>query len=298
MKKIIILLVISHTIYAAKSFKEFFNNFKALESITFEANITNKEKLENLDNKIKNYLSKIQTGINYKRTNQEIKISTIKENIDKIKEDLSQKHSIYFLEEGLEAISILSELVENTKNLPNGIITNENSYYTIKSGNVEYKYFRTKSNTIKDENYLKKFIKTLNVKKGYKVYYAKEGYKEKSYYKTYVLKNDLSISGSLIKDSSVNIDKYTNSTLILLTFNDKGKKLFASLTKRIAGHRLAIVINGVINTIPVVQEEISGGKVQITPEASSSQEEQTKEANKLSRKLLTSSFTDFIKLKK
>ncbi len=300
MKIIIILLIltITQSIYSAKNFKEFFNNFKPLKSITFEATIINKEKLKNLDDKIKNYLSKIETSINYNRTNQEIKISTIKENINKIKNDLSKKHSVYFLEEDLESINLSSELVKNTKNLPNNITTGEDSYDTAKGGRVEYRFFRTKSDTAKDENNLKEFIKTLKLKKGYKIYYKKEGYKKKLYYKTFVLKNDLSISGYLIKDSYVGLDKYINSPTILLIFNNKGKKLFANLTKRIAGHRLAIVIDGIINTIPVVNEEIPGGKIQITFGTSLSSKEQIKKANKLARQLLTSSFTDFIKLKK
>jgi len=49
-----------------------------------------------------------------------------------------------------------------------------------------------------------------------------------------------------------------------LEFNDEGAKIFEELTEKNVGKILAIYIDGIPISTPVVQEKISGGKAQIT----------------------------------
>jgi len=297
MKTIALIFLLTYNLYGAKSFKEFFNNFKEQESIILETSISDKEELKNLDKNIENYLAKTGTGASYKRIDKKIKISVAKKYINIIKSDLEtkQKHSIYFLEEGKEGIEMMTNLVEKTK-ITVPFISKGNGSLWLYSGAkqhiIEYSYFKTPGITKKDEKNLKEFIKTLKVEKGYKIYYGKEGYKDKQYYQTHILKNDLTLSMNLIKDFSIEHNSNYNSNYISIIFNKQGKNLFADITKRIAGYKLAIIIDGVIHSIPIVKEEISGGKASIT------YTKKLPELKNLLRGFLVSKFIDSIQLKK
>jgi len=74
------------------------------------------------------------------------------------------------------------------------------------------------------------------------------------------------LTGKYLKKSEVGADPNTQKPLILLQFNDEGSKVFGELTAKNVGKKLAIYIDGVMISAPVVQEEISGGKAQITGE--------------------------------
>lgn len=69
------------------------------------------------------------------------------------------------------------------------------------------------------------------------------------------------------------------SPQVSLEFDDEGKKLFAEITERNVGKRVAIIIDGVIISAPVVQEKISEGNAVITGDFS------VDEAKELARNL-------------
>ena len=73
-----------------------------------------------------------------------------------------------------------------------------------------------------------------------------------------------SLTGKYLKSAQVGFDETTYKPLILLEFNDEGTKIFGDLTGQNVGKRLAIYIDQVPISAPVVQEAISGGKAQIT----------------------------------
>jgi len=72
------------------------------------------------------------------------------------------------------------------------------------------------------------------------------------------------LTGKYLKRADLNFDPNTSKPLISLQFNDEGSKVFEELTSRNVGKRLAIYIDGVQLSAPVVQEKITGGKAQIT----------------------------------
>lgn len=73
-----------------------------------------------------------------------------------------------------------------------------------------------------------------------------------------------SLTGRYLKKSDLGFEQNTPSPLILIEFNEEGAKIFEELTSRNVGKPLAIYIDEILISAPVVQEPISGGKAQIT----------------------------------
>ena len=72
------------------------------------------------------------------------------------------------------------------------------------------------------------------------------------------------LTGQYLKKAELNFDQTTNRPLISLQFNDEGAKIFEELTGKNVGKQLAIYIDQIPISSPVVQEKISGGRAQIT----------------------------------
>ncbi len=75
---------------------------------------------------------------------------------------------------------------------------------------------------------------------------------------------DTGLNGNYLKKSILNFDSYTNKPVVVVSFNDEGKKLFADLTKNNVGKEMSIFLDGNIISSPVIQEEISGGEATIS----------------------------------
>ena len=72
------------------------------------------------------------------------------------------------------------------------------------------------------------------------------------------------LTGRYLKKSQLDFDPNTNKPHVVLEFTDEGGKIFADLTKKNVGKVLAIYLDGAPISVPRVQEEISGGRAQIT----------------------------------
>ncbi len=72
------------------------------------------------------------------------------------------------------------------------------------------------------------------------------------------------LTGRYLKKAQLAFDQTTFEPQVLLEFNSEGKEIFKDLTTKNVGKRLAIFIDNVLISAPVVQEVISGGKAQIT----------------------------------
>ncbi len=79
------------------------------------------------------------------------------------------------------------------------------------------------------------------------------------------------VSGKDLKDAKSNYDNL-GRPVVALDFNEQGAKLFDEATNANVGKQIAIVLDGIVVSAPVVQERISGGSAQIsgrfTPEES------------------------------
>lgn len=72
------------------------------------------------------------------------------------------------------------------------------------------------------------------------------------------------LTGRHVKRAEVIFDPTTYQPQISLELTGEGSELFAELTRRNVGKPLAIYLDGAPISAPVVQEEITGGKAQIT----------------------------------
>jgi protein-export membrane protein SecD len=95
------------------------------------------------------------------------------------------------------------------------------------------------------------------LEKNRKVFETKEGQIEDPFKAT-------PLTGKYLKRAELGFDQTTNRPLVRLEFNDEGAKIFEELTEKNVGKILAIYIDGIPISTPVVQEKISGGKAQIT----------------------------------
>lgn len=73
-----------------------------------------------------------------------------------------------------------------------------------------------------------------------------------------------SLTGKDVKKASVVFSQQDGKPQVALSFSDKGKTLFAEITKRNIKKPLAIVIDNQIITAPIVQQEIIDGNAVIT----------------------------------
>lgn len=75
---------------------------------------------------------------------------------------------------------------------------------------------------------------------------------------------DTGLGGAQLKKSEVQFDQYSGFPHVALIFNDEGDKLFEEITDKNVGKRIAIFLDGMIISAPVVQQKISGGTAIIT----------------------------------
>ena len=72
------------------------------------------------------------------------------------------------------------------------------------------------------------------------------------------------LTGRFLESASLAFDQVTGAPYIVLNFDDEGAEIFAKLTKENIGKRLAIYLDNIAISQPVVQSEITGGTAQIT----------------------------------
>ena len=72
------------------------------------------------------------------------------------------------------------------------------------------------------------------------------------------------LTGKDLKKSLVGSAPTTGEWMVELEFNVEGAKKFSDLTKELTGKQMAIFFNGKLQSAPRVNEQISGGRAQIT----------------------------------
>jgi len=80
----------------------------------------------------------------------------------------------------------------------------------------------------------------------------------------YLLENKVLMQGDRIRDSRVNFLQTTGAPYVGMSFDDIGKDEFAEITRNNVGRRLAIVLDGKVQSAPRINEEIPSGEAQIT----------------------------------
>jgi protein-export membrane protein SecD len=87
------------------------------------------------------------------------------------------------------------------------------------------------------------------------------------------------LTGRYLEKATVDFDPTTYEPAVGLQFNDEGSMLFEELTGKHIGKPLAIFIDNILISAPIVKDKISGGRAQITGKFSAD------EANELARNL-------------
>ena len=79
-----------------------------------------------------------------------------------------------------------------------------------------------------------------------------------------LLENKVLMTGDMVKHAQVRIGGSFNEPYVSLDFTSRGGKVFATLTEKNVGRRMAIVLDGVVKSAPVIREKILGGSAQIS----------------------------------
>ncbi len=83
--------------------------------------------------------------------------------------------------------------------------------------------------------------------------------------KPILLEDKAVLTGDSIVDARVEFSQRTfGEPYVSLTLNDKGARLFSQITGQNVNRRLAIVLDGVVESAPVIRERIPSGRAQIT----------------------------------
>lgn len=100
--------------------------------------------------------------------------------------------------------------------------------------------------------------------------------------RTFTLAKRVSLTGDDLVDASVSMGSPDNPRpAVSLTFSSSGGRTFALLTKENIGKRMAIVLEEIVDSAPVIQTEIPNGTASITMGGARTREEMIKEANQL-----------------
>ncbi len=80
----------------------------------------------------------------------------------------------------------------------------------------------------------------------------------------FLLKKRAALTGEYLTDARVQIDSRFNEPYVSISFDARGARLFEQVTAQNIKKRLAIVLDNRVNSAPVIQDKISGGRAQIT----------------------------------
>ncbi len=82
-------------------------------------------------------------------------------------------------------------------------------------------------------------------------------------YIMYLVNNEPELTGGIITDAQANIDPNSSSPIVSMTMNSEGATDWARITGANVGKRIAIMLDGVVFSAPVVRSKITGGRSQI-----------------------------------
>ncbi|MBN2695707.1 protein translocase subunit SecD [bacterium] len=165
----------------------------------------------------------------------------------------------------------------NTANpeTPAGITYVTSSYLVDKTGeSVPDRFYKTddivEADPIKRKALLQKAHKSIeNFVKGKAPITHKFGYQlvergTTHYYRTYLLKKKTVLTGEYISEVGALVDSRNNDPYVSLTFTTIGAEIFERLTDENKHRRMAIVLDDMVDSAPIIQDRISGGRASIT----------------------------------
>ncbi len=95
-------------------------------------------------------------------------------------------------------------------------------------------------------------------------YHPRSGEEIERRYRMTLVKARVEMTGETISDVGTAQDPNTNQPFVSLTFDGEGRDLFCTATTEYEGQQLAIVLDDIIKSAPVIQEKICQGRASIT----------------------------------
>ena len=101
---------------------------------------------------------------------------------------------------------------------------------------------------------------------GSEIYFEKEVDKttHKETRQPILLKSQVLMTGDMVKDAQVRVGGNFNEPYVGLDLTGRGGAIFGQVTEKSVGKRLAIVLDDVVRSAPVIREKILGGSAQIS----------------------------------
>lgn len=100
--------------------------------------------------------------------------------------------------------------------------------------------------------------------------------------RSYTLKRQVELTGDDLVDARVALGSPENPRpFVSLDFSIAGGRRFGELTTKSVGRRMAIVLEDIVDSAPVINEPITGGSAQITMSGNRTREEMIRDANQL-----------------
>ncbi|MBT8378731.1 MAG: protein translocase subunit SecD [Ignavibacteria bacterium] len=87
---------------------------------------------------------------------------------------------------------------------------------------------------------------------------------DEEFYLMYMVNKEPELTGGVITDAVATIDQMNSSPIVNMTMNSEGATEWARITGANIDKRIAIVLDGVVYSAPVVQNKIAGGRSQIS----------------------------------
>jgi protein-export membrane protein SecD len=101
-------------------------------------------------------------------------------------------------------------------------------------------------------------------------------------WRTYTLKADVALTGDDLVNAQVALGSPEQpQPYVAIEFSPTGRQLFGDLTTKNVGKRMAIVLEDVVDSAPVINEPITGGNASITMGGNRTRDESVKDANQL-----------------
>lgn len=79
-----------------------------------------------------------------------------------------------------------------------------------------------------------------------------------------LLENKILMTGDMVKDARVRVGGTFNEPMVSLDLTGRGSKVFANITEKNVGRRMAIVLDSIVKSAPSIRERILGGSAQIS----------------------------------
>ncbi|MCP4195600.1 MAG: protein translocase subunit SecD [Proteobacteria bacterium] len=118
---------------------------------------------------------------------------------------------------------------------------------------------------------IKEFLKTVEVPNNRSIGYNKKQALDDAgnptagvSWRTYYLERTAGITGEYVENAMVLNDDNTGQPYVSLDFNQAGARIFGDLTEKNVNRRMAIQLDDKVNSAPMIQEKIGGGRARIT----------------------------------